>query len=148
MKALRFDVTDVFEHDNDAVVICDIRLWHRTYSDVPDEETEAAFSATSLPVSLLALAEFRCTVEAWLALPPAEQIDTPLVASVSLTPDWEPSALGIDVCPRTDVISERHPVATVRYSVGSLSGELAMVADQSCWRRFCDQSGLLTTNAA
>ena len=147
MKGLRFDVTDSFEHGGDTVAVCSVRLWHVTYSDVADEDVEAALSASSVPVSVSALAAFRDTVETWLALPLADQAATQLAASVSLMPAWEPSRLDIDIGSRSDIIAERHPVATVRYSLGALSGELAMVADQSCWRRFCDQSSLIT-NAA
>ena len=148
MKGLRFDVTDLFEHEGATVAVCSVRLWHRTYSDVSDEDIEAALTASSVPVSIPSLAAFRDAVEVWLALPLANQAVTPLAASVSLLPEWEPSRLDIDIAPRPDIIAERHPVATVRYGFGALSGELAMVADQSCWRRFCDQSGFLITNAA
>ena len=147
IKGLRFDVTDSLEYEGATVAVCSVRLWHRTYSDVPDEDLEAALTASSVLVSIPSLSAFRDAVEVWLALPLPDQAVTPLAASVSLRPEWEPSRLDIDIAPRADTIAERHPVATVRYGFGALRGDLAMVVDQSCWRRFCDQSGFLITNA-
>jgi len=88
-----------------------------------------------LHLSLVALSALLADAQRWLNLPLAELTATPFVCEheLAFTPHF---SLLVRFGSRADTISGANPVLTASFSVGSLSGELHLVTDQSCLASF------------
>lgn len=88
-----------------------------------------------LHLSLVAVSALAAELEHWVALPLQRLAMEPLECEHELA--FAPSSeLRLRFGGRADIVSHRKPVLTVTFSVGSLTGELHFVTDQSCIGEF------------
>lgn len=119
------------------VVLCDIQLAGEYYgaalADSASGLRDYSLTLRGMAVGMRELQRMCSTIESWLDLSLAEQARQRLGLDCSVGGLFDQS-LVLSLGSRDDIISGGKPVATFKYLVGSMRGELVFVTDQSCLR--------------
>lgn len=120
----------------EAALRCDIFLEGRYFgasldSEAADDPADFRLEIRGLSVRITTLERLHDHLKRWLDLPLSELRRTRLDLDCDMGGLFD-QQLRLIVGERPDVLSSGHPVATVKYIVGRMSGEMAFVTDQSC----------------
>lgn len=115
---------------------CDIALEGRFFGESLDSGSrepgpDFRLDIRGLAIGISTLVRLHDHLKRWLDLPLAEMGRTRLELDCDMGSLFDQQVLLI-VGQRADVLSSGHPVATVKYIVGRMSGEMSFVTDQSC----------------
>lgn len=128
-ESLRLEFIERRDCGPDPGADCSVILAGSNCSDGEPKTVRADLGC--LHLSLIAVSALAAELERWVGLPLERLATEPLECEHELA--FAPtSGLRVRFGERADAISDRKPVLTVVFSVGSLKGELHFVTDQSC----------------
>jgi hypothetical protein len=126
---------------NEPVLFCDVALAGNYFGEPLSVDTvrpgrDFTLEMHGLAVPISTLIRLLTIMRTWLTLSLSE------LRSSNLALDCEMGGLfdqrvALVIGDRADTISSGHPVATMKYVVGRMKGELSFVTDQSCLASFC-----------
>jgi hypothetical protein len=133
-ESLELEFIERRDQGPDAGADCRVRLVGSNWS-YDDGPRPVRLDLGSVHLSLAAISSATSDLARWVNLPLEQLALEPLECQhqLALGPSCE---LWLRFGERADVISGRNPVLTAAFSVGSLSGELRFVTDQSCIAEF------------
>jgi len=134
-ESVSWVLTDAQPGGRGQVVTCDIHLAGQYFGSslaAGDRELrDYELSLYGMAVGVVELERLSSTISTWHQLPLAEQARHKLAVECNVGALFDQS-LTLILGRRDDRLSGGNPVATFKYLVGSLSGELVFVTDQSC----------------
>lgn len=134
----RWSVTALHRERGETTLCCDVELEGRFFGEAPAMGSPHELQDYHLVIHGLYLrrSELSRLVRAlrdWLDLPPERLRDHAFEWSGGMGGSSD-QHVRLTFGQREDVLSDGHPVATVEFAVGRLSGELSYPTDQSCLR--------------
>ena len=129
----------------DAVLTCDIALSGQFFGESlgsgrPEAPPDFSLEIRGLLLRLSTLQRLYDHLKRWLDLPLAEMRSTRLRLDCDMGGLFDQD-VRLLLGERADTLSSGHPVATVKYIVGRMSGELSFVTDPSCLASLCEEVG-------
>ena len=121
---------------DEAALRCDIVLEGRFFGEAlesgpPGAPADFALTIRGLSVRVSTLERLFDLLKQWRDLPLSQMRTRRLELDCDMGGLFD-QQVRLIVGDRSDTLSSGHPVATVRYVVGRMSGELSFVTDQSC----------------
>jgi hypothetical protein len=132
-ESLRLEFIERRDCGPDLGADCNVILAGSNWSEGEPKTVRADLGR--LHISLVAVSALAADLERWVGLPLDQLATEPLECEheIAFTPTSE---LRLRFGERSDAISDRKPVLTTAFSVGSFKGELHFVTDQSCIAEF------------
>jgi hypothetical protein len=120
---------------------CDVVLIGRFFgasldAAPPGPSPDFGLEMRGLAVRIATLQRLHAHLRSWLDLPLAEQRRTRLAFDCEMGGLFDQDVRLI-LGERADTLSAGHPVATVKFVVGRMSGEMSFVTDQTCLAALC-----------
>src|SRR5262249_25093557 len=132
---VRWDLQEVHAREQRAALICDIHLEGQYFGAALGGEATGVrdyhLLLGGLAIGRDELERLSLYLRQWLQLPLAQQARRPPALTCNVGGLFDQS-LTMTLGQRDDTLSGGRPVATFRYIVGRLTGELSFVTDQSC----------------
>jgi len=120
---------------------CDVVLTGRFFgasldAAPPGGSPDFTLAVRGLAVRIATLQRLHAQLRSWLDLPLAEQRRTRLALDCEMGGLFDQDVRLI-LGERADTLSAGHPVATVKFVIGRMSGEMSFVTDQTCLGSLC-----------
>jgi len=123
-----------------STLVCDVTLAGIYYAAVLDSraaEPDFRLALHGLKLWTRELERLVDSLEAWLALPLPELARVPIALECSMGGLFDQS-LRFELGARDDTLAGGKPVATLRYIVGRMTGQMWFPIDSGCLRGFAD----------
>jgi hypothetical protein len=140
------------ERGDDAVLTCDILLEGQFFGDAlgsgrPDPPPDFGLEIRGLAIRLSTLQRLHEHLQRWLELPLAEMRTSRLELDCDMGGLFD-QHVHLILGDRADILASGHPVATVKYLVGRMSGELSFLTDPSGLASLCEDLAATINPAA